>query len=212
MDIKEIEQYVNQVRDVDACKILLDDRGNIQEIHIVSNMKRTPKQISRDVQSVLASKFDLEIDHKVISIAQLSNGVKDEEGFRLKLKSIESSAVNNKAEVKVVLQKDDELYEGYASGPNTAVNAIRLCAKAAIYAVEKFCGIEDAFSVEDIKTSNIAGQEVIVIAISMVENSMEKLLSGSALVERDKREAAVKAALDAINRSMKKFYSNIQAG
>lgn len=211
MDIKEMEQYIKQIKAVESCKIILDQEQSIDEIHIVSGMSRSPKQISRDIQSILISKFGLSIDHKKISIAQINiDSIAD--GYRLKLKTIEYSITEGKANVRVALVKDEEIYDGVISGVNTTYNTQRMLAKATLLAVEKYCGVDDTLVLEDIKTSTIAGTEVAVVAVSLILPNHEQMLTGSALVSRDKKEAIVKATLDAVNRSIIKYNNNIQAG
>lgn len=211
MDTREAEQYIKQIKAVESCKIILGSDFSIDEIHIVSTMRRSPKQISRDVQSILISRFGIDIDHKKISIAQIDTDLLPH-GCRLRLKTIEYSITEGKANIRVVLDKDDELYEGVFSGVNTVYNTSRMLAKATLFAVEKYCGIEDTFVLEDIKTAAIAGNEVVVVAVSLISTNQEQILTGSALVTRDKKEAIVKATLDAVNRSIIKYESNIQAG
>lgn len=196
----EIEQYLKQIKCVNSCKILLDNQGDIEEIHVVSGSRRNPKQISRDIQSILISKFDLNIDHKKISIAQIEDDLIEKGDFRLKLRTVEYSITDMKTEIKVVLEKDNELYEGLVSGPNTLNNTQRLLGKATLRAVEKCLGLEDAFVLEDIKILHAAGKEVVIAAVTFIFNNTERLLSGSAIVYDDKKDAIVKATLDAINR------------
>ncbi|KGG80095.1 hypothetical protein [Caloranaerobacter azorensis] len=207
MVIKDIEQFINQIKSVLSCKIVADENGSIQEIHILSDTKRSPKQVSRDVQSGLISRFGLDIDHKKISIAQIDEKVAENKDFRLKLKTIEFSTLGTKVFIKVILEKDEEVFEGEISGINTVSNSQRLLGTAALKAVEKFLGTEDNFILEDIKTIELAGREVVVSAVTFVTNNYEKLLSGCAFVNRDKKEAVVKATLDAINRSIIRHYS-----
>lgn len=212
MEIKEFERYIRQIRDVESSRIILDESGEISEIHIISNLRRSAKQISRDVQSVLSSRFGLDIDHKKISIAQIDTGEMEAEYRRLKLDTIEYSSSSKKADIRVVLEREGEYFEGLATGANTENNILRLSAKAALRAAEKFCGVEDLFVLDDIRASEIAGQEIIIVAVSIITNNGEKLLSGTAMVEGEKKQAAVKATLDATNRCISRLFNNTQAG
>jgi hypothetical protein len=209
MIFKDIEQCIKQVKSVISCKIIADDTDNIQEIHIVSNMSRSPKQISRDIQSILISNFGLDIDHKKVSIAQIDEDTIENKNFRLKLKAIGYATTGTRVEVKVSLEKDDEVFDGMASGANTSYNTCRLLAKATLNAVENFCNVSDTFILEDVNPSTIAGREVMVVAVAFISADSEQLFTGSALVNRDKNEAVVKATLGAINRNIAKCYRDI---
>jgi len=205
MSIQEMEKYLCQVRSVHSCKILQDDSGEIQEVHIISDTGRSPKQISRDIQSVFMTKFGVNLDHKKISIAQIKSEDMEYADFRLKFKALECLIDDRRSEVKVILEKDDELYEGIVSGPNTAGNALRMPARATLHAVENFFGLEDSFILEDIKIISLSGRDTVVVAVASVLGDKEQMLSGSAVVEGDMKEAAVKAALSAVNRVICKF-------
>ena len=43
--------------DVYAADILMDGEDTVREVHIVAGQNRSPKQISRDVQSALSAAF-----------------------------------------------------------------------------------------------------------------------------------------------------------
>lgn len=200
MDISAIEYSLKQLKSVDCCKILLDSNGEIEEIHVTSGSKRSPKQVSRDVQSVLISKFELDVDYKKISIAQTECGRDESNGVRLKMKSIEYSMDEMKVNIKVVLEKDDILYSGSSQGPYTANNVLRLLAKATLRAVETFFDFGDMFVLEGINSVSISDKKIIVTVVNIILDDEEQVLCGSALVHNDKKEAAVKATLDAVNR------------
>jgi hypothetical protein len=67
-----LQELINDVEGVVSSKVKLDDTGNLVEIHALADKSRNAKQIVRDIQSAVTAKFDLEIDHRIISIAQLS--------------------------------------------------------------------------------------------------------------------------------------------
>lgn len=203
--METVEQYLKQVKSVISCKIITDAENNIEEMHIVSNMQRSPKQISRDIQSILISKFGIHIDHKKISIAQIFDESIDQRDFRLKIKGIQYTTAGNKSDIKVVLEKDEENFEGVCAGINSTHNINRMLARAALSAVESFCGLQDIFVLEDVKSASVAGKEVMVVIVTSVLEYSEQELAGSALVTRDKKEAVVKATLDAVNRYIVKL-------
>lgn len=205
MDFKEIEVFISQLKSVISCKIVAKD-DLVEEIHILSDTERNPKQISRDIQTVLMSRFGLDIDYKKISIAQIYEKPDMSKDFRLKLKCINFTTLETMAEVKVVLENDDGDYEGNVSGINTLMNSQRLLSSATLKAVENFLGTEGHFVLEDIGIMNLAHKEIVVTAINFIADSKEQLLSGCAFINKDIREAAVKSTLDAINRRVVKYY------
>lgn len=208
MNIKELEQFIMQIKSIISCKIVVDEGENIQEIHILSDTSRSPKQLSRDIQSSLISMYGLDIDHKKVSIAQINDKSINDRNFRLKVKSIEYSTVGTKADVKVILEKCDEIFEGEYSGVNSIYNSQRIIANATLKAVESFLEIDDTFLLEDIKEIQLAGKDAVVIAVTFVSEYGEQIFSGCSFVNSDRREAVVKATLDAINRRVMKYHND----
>lgn len=62
------EAAIRRLRDVDGVRVRAEG-GELTEIHVVSQSQRSPKQIVRDIQSVLRTELDLAIDHRIVSVA-----------------------------------------------------------------------------------------------------------------------------------------------
>ncbi len=50
----------------------MDDRGGIAEVHVVASDEHPAKQVARDVGSLLLAKLGIPLDHRKISVAQVS--------------------------------------------------------------------------------------------------------------------------------------------
>ncbi|MDK2919146.1 MAG: hypothetical protein PWQ37_1879 [Candidatus Petromonas sp.] len=201
-----MEEIINNLPEVISSKIVLDDNNEVEEIHVLSDTSRNPKQISRDIQSALTAKFGIDIDHKKISIAQINFKQNLNNDFRLRINSINYSTLGNIAEVKVLLQKGNEIIEGNAKGTNTTINSYRLLSLATLDCIHSLLNISNTFVVEDIERITLAKKDVIITAIGFITSSgTEELLVGSAIVRKDEKESIVKATLDAINRKIVRF-------
>lgn len=207
MNIKEAEQFLTKLKSVISCKIIVDKKDNIEEIHILSNTLREPKQISRDVQSMLISEFGMDVDHKKISIAQIDEKVVSSNDFRLKFSTVEYSITGKKATIKVVLEKSGKYYEGKVAGIQTKFNSERMIASATLKAVESFLGVGEMFMVEDVKIVNIANRDVVVSGIIFFSEYDEQFFTGCASINSDKKEAIVKSTLDGINRKIMQYHN-----
>ena len=64
----QAEAAIRALRDVDGASIQLEG-DEIREIHVLTRSKRPPKQIVRDVQTVLLTRFGRSIDYRVVSVA-----------------------------------------------------------------------------------------------------------------------------------------------
>lgn len=205
MDIKEMEDLIKNLKSVINCRILLADNESIKEVHIVANESRSAKQISRDVQSILAAVYNAEVDYKKISIAQVKDTTIDSQDRRLKIKSIERVTIQSKFNVKVILEKDKEEYVGECSGMNNSTLCLRRTGDAAILAVEQFMQEENIISLDDIRIVDIANLQAVVVAITVYAEDRSVEFCGSAIMSHDSFDCIVRAVLDAINPLIERF-------
>ena len=205
--IQDWEQAIKQIKSVIAARIKVDSQGEIEEVHILAGSGRAPKQIVRDVESILVAQFDLQIDHKKISVAQVED---DEDGTfaivestRPKLAGVTLKTVNGMAEVRVELLTGDKIIEGIVQGPSSVHNKLRLLVEATLKALSPLTLDKFLFVTEDVGITQLAKQQIALVSITLITSAGEQSLTGCALVRNDDREAVVKATLDAVNRKLR---------
>ena len=210
--IQDWEQAIKQIKGVIAARIKVDSQGEIEEVHIMAGSGRAPKQIVRDIESLLIAQFDLQIDHKKISVAQVED---DEDGTftmvestRPKLVGVTLRTVNGMAEVKVELLTGEKIIEGIAQGPFSAQNKLRLFVEATLQALSPLTLDKFLFVTEDVGITQLAKQQIALVSITSITTAGEQSLTGCALVRNDDREAVVKATLDAVNRKLRFLTNN----
>ena len=64
----QAESAIKALRDVEGVSIQIEG-DEVREIHVLSRSKRPPKQIVRDVQTVLLARYGKSIDYRVVSVA-----------------------------------------------------------------------------------------------------------------------------------------------
>jgi hypothetical protein len=200
-----LQELINEIEGIVSSKVKLDEKGSPIEMHALADKSRNAKQIVRDIQSAVSAKFDLEIDHRIISIAQLNCDSVVHRELRIVFKGMEVSSKGLELEVKVILTYKDKDFCGYQKGVNTTTSINRTIAQATLKAVSDFINIGDIFVVEDVGTLSIAKTSVVVAAVTYVDKSGEQLLIGSSINLGDIKEAVVKATLDAVNRRITKL-------
>ena len=65
-----IEEAIVRIAAVDAARVVVVD-DIVREIHIVANRSRPAKHIGRDVQSLLAATWGVDLDQRAVSVVQL---------------------------------------------------------------------------------------------------------------------------------------------
>ena len=77
--------------------------GAVREVHVLSDQSRTPKQIVRDIQSALLARFQLTLDHRIISVAQIP-GLPGLDSRRLICDHLELSTGRTELQASVTLR------------------------------------------------------------------------------------------------------------
>ena len=72
IDVAKIEELLSQVRGVMAVRVVLEEQGQIDELHIVGSPGRSAKQMVRDIESLLFVRGGVRVDHRKISLVQIA--------------------------------------------------------------------------------------------------------------------------------------------
>ena len=203
MDVKAFQEVVNKIDGVLSTKFVASDSG-IEELHVLSNTLRSPKQIARDIESSLLASFDFRIDRRVISIAQIHTDDK-EEIRRIRFSGATLTTEGNIAQCTVRLIYDDQEYSVLEMGIKTSSKKYKLVAFSTIKAVEKILGQSDIFDIQDVVVENRAGINFVVVLVNAIIKDSEEVMIGSAVVRSDLNEAIAKATLDAVNRRVQRI-------
>ena len=196
----DLEKMINRLAGVILSKVVTDARSDISEIHILANYQRSPKQIVRDVQSLAATSFDMNLEHRIISVAQIADDSMLEIGIRLKIKDFDVSWAGSKVTMSVTLAGIDRTAKGTATGMNTAPSRNLAAARACIAALHEFLTLDCTFDVIDIQKLRIAGVDSYSVAVSYNDKGEDQILLGASIVRDGDYNAIIAATLDAVNR------------
>lgn len=197
------ESVINRLEGVIASKVI-EKEGLIEEVHVLVDKTRSPKQVSRDVQSTFVAWFGEALDHRKISVAQL-------EGFQTKKvatgrisfeKMIHTSEPDGRITISVTLSYEDLEAVGEVSAYVGRRGRLKLSADATLIAIRKMFDLRFGLTLEDVQKTVVGGEEVINSVILLTKGMEECLLVGAAFVKQSDLEATVKATLDAVNRRL----------
>lgn len=198
-NIIKIEEQIEKLESIVSCKIIQGEDSSFHEVHIVSNKNRSAKQLVRDVQSLLIATYGIQIDHKIISIAEIMCDDVKKKYKRLKVLSVSYDNNGDKVSIKISLEKDGEIFSNASQGINVRRNIDRMLVDTTLRTIEEAFGYEETFVLEDIKTVSFNTAEAVVVIIG-IYNTIEQRFCGTSLVGQDDKKAVVKATLDAVNR------------
>ncbi len=207
--LEECRALLNRLPGVFAAGIRTGSEGEINEIHVLASSSRNPKQMARDIQSALLAAFDLDVDHRIISIAQLS-GDPTEPGApssppevfnaRLRYKGTSFSGEEGRYSFRVVLSNNGKDYSGAASCRDNSALRHRAIADATIAAVHDYLGMDDIFTLVAVHAIEVLTHRVVVCLVEYNGIHHGGLLVGAAESVANEVTGVVKATLDALNR------------
>lgn len=201
MEFEEIEYFLANIKSVLSSKIITDSNNNITEIHILSDSSRHSKQIVRDIRTALLSHFDIDVDYKIISVAQVNKNISINSDFRLLYEGYTNEINSEKIKISTKLTWDEKEYMGEAEGIRSEKNTLMVAANSTLNAIKKATDL-NCFLIDDIQSSHISGKDVMLAAITHIEHGRENILIGTSIVTSNKIDSTIKATLNAINRKV----------
>jgi len=209
-DPRRAEDEIRGVAGVMSCRVVSNPKGEILEIHVVASPERRPKQIIRDIETVLLASLDVRIDHKKVSVAQIPAGrpAKGREEtdpqvvapVRLRFLALRTSLTPEGGEIEVTLGRDR--FHGFGKAAFTiSGDPTRAVVEATVQAVARFLR-SGGFQVGSVQQSMMGTHQAVFVQVEHVTSGRSVPLLGSALVLRDPNLSALFATLDAVNRYM----------
>jgi hypothetical protein len=197
-----IRLALNALPDVQSSKVEFDKGGSISAVHVVSCSKRPAKQIVRDIESVVKAHFGIEIDHRKISVARLTEKGESKPTRlpRPRLISVSLTVRGGTGKCEVVLERNGFETAGEATGVTAGGGSLRLVANATFRAVERLVGQEVVFDLVDVIRLKAGQRETFVVLASYVSANDVRNLTGCVQHGENEQQAVVYAALDACNR------------
>lgn len=203
VNFRELEENLTRMDSVDAARIV-NQGSTITELHVIAAMDKPAKQVVRDVQSLAMARFGVAIDHRVISVVQISPQQLDLASVpRAALLKIEESPNGTRTTIEVTLRHEDAEHVGTATGPAVISARLRLVGEATINAIEKSFPAMPPVALDAISRTPVGQSSVVVaVVVSAGDRGAENLNVGSAVVTNDPDGASVRAVLNALNRRL----------
>jgi hypothetical protein len=212
----DLEEGLRALPGVQAVSVVTDAEAVPTEIHVLADPGKTAKQLVRDVQSMSMARFDLELDHRIVSIVQMGEqelhdgglaivpdapGSTEEHGSRPVVVRIAVSSGMADTTATVVLRLDEQEFVGEATGMAAVTGRHRLVAAATIAAAAPLLG--SACEIESAQVLSAGEREVALVVLTLDRPRQgAQVLTGSAAVRMHAEDAVARAVLDALNRHL----------
>src|SRR3954468_611121 len=209
-ELRDLEDELCRLAGVHAVRVVGDRSGRPIEVHVLSDPSKPAKQTVRDVRAVAQTVFGIELDHRIVSVAQLNTNEQNtpvgielpRSETRARVGSIHIEAAGPRPEVPAVLTDGARELTGYAEGSVASAARPQLVAAAALDALRQGDPAAEAIHITSAEISRVGSNRVAVVTVVYVDPPSELVVSGSAVVRRDRDDAVARALLDATNRRL----------
>lgn len=199
----ELEDQLQKIPGVTGVRVTGTDAPS--EIHIVATPDRPAKQVVRDVQSLAAAALGMEIDHRIVSVVQLSDASElaaARTASRPALDRVVIAYERGRGSVGVTLEwPDGEHSEGSASAGASREEKARAAADALSEALRSRLPSGE-LDVEQVLIQHLGRRESVLVGARLRDNGQQLDLTGSAYITEDVATAAARALLQAVNRKI----------
>lgn len=200
LDARAMESAINKIRGVYAAQVVIGD-DNVEEIHVIASPLRKPKQVVRDIESMLLVNFGVRVDYRRISLVQMQEERLFQAEGRPRLVAVRSvDGPSRRAEVE--LEKDGHLFVGSASAHDSEHEVIRLVSMATIEAMEQVLGERVIYHIDDAEQIMIKQIPAIVVVVTLEFETSKETLLGICMIRTEPADAAARATLNAVNRRL----------
>lgn len=193
------QELICRLEGVQAAQVVFAENGMPCEIHVLVGPEKSSKSLVRDIQSALTAQFGVQVDHRIISVAQLSEGLVPRGDFRLAHTGLEIKSAGGRVSASVTLARGCDTYTGHGESANTPFARRRCVSEAALAAVNRAAG-ETCFELASVDAVTLAGQGIVVTQVYSLRDGQRLL--GSAFLNEDPDNAAVHSVLSAVNRRL----------
>ena len=193
------QELICRLEGVQAAQVVFAENGMPCEIHVLAGPEKSSKSLVRDIQSALTAQFGVQVDHRIISVAQLYEGLAPRGDFRLAHTGLEIKSAGGRVSASVTLARGCDTYTGHGESANTPFARRRCVSEAALAAVNRAAG-ETCFELASVDAVTLAGQGIVVAQVYSLRDGQRLL--GSAFLNEDPDNAAVHSVLSAVNRRL----------
>ena len=129
------QELICRLEGVQAAQVVFAENGMPCEIHVLAGPEKSSKSLVRDIQSALTAQFGVQVDHRIISVAQLSEGLVPRGDFRLAHTGLEIKSAGGRVSASVTLARGCDTYTGHGESANTPFARRRCVSEAALAAL-----------------------------------------------------------------------------
>ncbi len=205
-NVEELEKVLTSLDGIEKAKVIVDeDTGEMKEIHVLSSVDKSSKQIVRDIETAILTIVGERIDRRIISVAQMSgkylkSGEKNGDGDKFKIDSVGFSEDGIEIEVNVGITKGSAMKEISKRGGKSFKNVLKLSAESAIEAIEGLMTSEIRLTLDEIREVSTGEKRFFLGVMTVLKvGGMSKELVFAGAIGFNPVKNVAEAVIDKVN-------------
>ena len=212
--LPDLEDAIRHLPGVQAASVVTDADARPTEVHVLASPGKAAKQVVRDVQSLALARYEIDLNHRIVSVVQIGDEepVDTDEGSSDDSPSTEPSrrpaiaavglrTAGQEATASVTLRLRDDVFEGTQTGGSGVSQRARLVALATLEAVQELLGVPCQVESAQVVPAGPRSIALSVLTLS-VPRLGEQVVTGCAVVRGDEADAVARSVLAALNRQL----------
>jgi hypothetical protein len=200
-----LEDLAMGLRGIFTCRVTWEAGAAAPaQVRVVCDADRSTAA-PHDIATAWVAAFGVQVprDRFTVTPVRSPSDVK-QRTHRFQLSEFGYGHTGNAIEARVSLFLNGETIVGSAVAEGE-VEWLRLAADATLAAVAQAVPEAPLFSLEDIQETTVGGRPCVVCVVAARERGKGLPYLGACFVRQDRREAAVRAVLDAVNRQLSRY-------
>lgn len=195
-----VETALAAIPGIIGARIVAGFDREVDEVHVLASLDKSPKHAVRDVQTLLMARFGVTTDHRVISVVRLDEQRVGPTLARTVIERVTFAQAGLEVTAEVVLRDGDSCLTGTAQETVSAAGQLRAVAAATLDAARQLVQGDARIDLEGVETLEVGHVRIGVCLLRVRTRRDEVTLSGSALVRETEVDAVARAVLDGLNR------------
>lgn len=210
--VRRAENLLTSLEGILSARVVTTPLGEVSEVHILAQAGLQPKQLVRNIESVLLAQLGLKVDHRKISIAQTAevrpiealerDAVRDKMLQRALLfenMTVAPGKRPHRIAITVTLSFRGQTETAEEEASDTPRSRVEGAAKASVAVVDRLLS-DFSIALEGAKIVDAFDRQFAFVAVQGLGGRETLLLTGTAEIKESAERAAIFAVLDATNR------------
>ena len=205
-----VDEIVSKLPGVYSAKVVHDEDGEYNEIHVLADVSKPAKQLVRDIETAIFAATGNKIDRKIVSIAQIpldSSGkeiavddplpeeVQNNHGFQLL--SIDTKATKKKLDITITIDREGKALQGSSIVDLADDEKYMAVVEATVAAIRDEV---PGFRVEFIEKLMYGMSEIVMAVGSSLVNGKRSKEASARLCKKDSLNDFALVVLEVINK------------